>query len=212
MPMFSGQSITVAGAGSGMGRVTAILLAEAGADVTAVDINGDAVSETVGMIEQAGGSAQTVHVDLTQEDQVAAMVDRAVSWRGKLDGAANCAGRSGTHTKILHELTAEEWRSSINVNLTSAFLCLKYQLPALLAAGGGAIVIVSSAGAVETPMFAKTLVNMSEETKSRVAGQHFLGRWGRPREIATVIRWLLSDEASFITGMNIPVDGGSTTG
>lgn len=156
--------------------------------------------------------------------------------------------------KILHELSLVEWQSSIDINLTSIFLCLKYQLPALLAAGGGAVVVVSSTGAikanpriceyaaaksgvlglvrnaaleygrqgirvnavlpgaVETPMFAKTLAKMSAETKARVAGQYFLGRWGQSQEIATTIRWLLSDEASFITGMTIPVDGGSTAG
>jgi 2,5-dichloro-2,5-cyclohexadiene-1,4-diol dehydrogenase 1 len=137
------KSVIVTGGGSGIGRAAALLFGNAGANVTVADLNADNAAETVSMLKKAGGDAQFTHTNIREEDHVKAMVHTAVSRYGKLDAAANCAGVP-SHSKMLHELTLEQWERVVHTNLTAAFLCLKYEIPAMLAAQGGSIVVVSS--------------------------------------------------------------------
>jgi 2,5-dichloro-2,5-cyclohexadiene-1,4-diol dehydrogenase 1 len=252
MTDLNGKSILVTGGGSGIGRATALLLAEAGAHVTVADYIEAAAAETADLICGSSGIAQFVRSDVRIESDVQAAVDKALSGYGRVDGAANCAGVP-QHTRLLHELTLNDWNACLNVNLTGCFFCLKHQIAAMLRSGGGSIVVVASTAAVkgfpmaseyaasksgllglvrcaayeygkdgiringvlpggtDTPML-RGKMNDTPGLEDLIAAQHLLGRFAQPRELGAAIRWLLSDEASFVTGANIPIDGGQTAG
>lgn len=147
----TGKSVLITGAGSGMGREAAILVAGRGGRVTAVDVNEVGGKKTVEAIEQAGGEAQFVRADITDEDDVRAMVRAAVDNFGGLHGAFNNAGIIGAGGKI-EDFEYDKWKSVMDVNLNGAFLCLKYEIPALLASGGGSVVnTASTAAAIAYP-------------------------------------------------------------
>ena len=116
-----GKSIIVTGAGSGIGQATALLLASAGARVTAADISEDRAAETVASIKNSGGKARVQRVDVADEASVEAMVASAVEAFGSLDGAFNNAGIE-MHFKQIVDLSAEEWGRVINVNLSGIYL------------------------------------------------------------------------------------------
>ena len=152
MTTLQDKSIIVTGAAGGIGRAAAILFASLGAKVTAVDILGEQVEAVAARIRQDGGQAIGLQIDLTVEDQVAAMVDRAVKEYGRLDGAFNNAGVE-QHGGELHELTLETWRRINSCNLDGVFLCMKHEIKAMLQTGGGSIVNTSSAlGAIAIPL------------------------------------------------------------
>lgn len=139
----AGRSIVVTGAGSGIGRASAMVIARAGAKVTVSDINPDGGCETVESIRAAGGTAQFVSADLGIESEVRNLIDSAVGEFGRLDGAFNNAGISQL-AKPLEELTTEEWERALRVDLTSVFWCIKYEVLAMLPAGRGSIVNTAS--------------------------------------------------------------------
>lgn len=156
MGMHTGRVALVTGAGSGIGRASALLFAREGAQVVVADIDGAHAKATVELIEKAGGTALALEVDVTNEAQVAEMVRRTVDRFGRLDAAMNNAGIS--HRPVpFHDLTHEAWNQMIAVNLTGVFLCIKHELAQMvkqpiLGAGRGAIVNTSSgAGIVPAP-------------------------------------------------------------
>ncbi|MBM9468509.1 SDR family NAD(P)-dependent oxidoreductase [Nakamurella leprariae] len=139
----------VTGAASGIGRAVATLLAANGAAVLVADRAGDAAESVVREITEAGGVARSFAGDVTDPDSVAAMV-AAAGAMGPLRIAVNNAGISGTGGPV-GEYPLELWRRVIDIDLDSVFLCLRAELPAMVAAGGGAVVNVSSVmGAVGT--------------------------------------------------------------
>ena len=138
-----GRVALVTGGGSGIGQATALAFAAQGASVVVADVVDDHGAETVGLIEKAGGKAAFVHCDVTDDVQVEAMVTAAVETFGRLDFAHNNAGMSGMPSGIT-ACTREQWDSTIAINLTGVWVCMKYEVPAMLAAGGGAIVNTSS--------------------------------------------------------------------
>ena len=144
--MFSlgGKSILVTGAAGGIGKAAAILCAENGADLIIGDIDEKRLAETAKIIEDKGSRASALRCDIAREADVKAIVDLALQDYGKLDGAVNNAG-IGNHAKLIDELSLDEWKSVYDVNVNGTFLCLKYELKAMLKAGRGAIVNVSSA-------------------------------------------------------------------
>jgi NAD(P)-dependent dehydrogenase (short-subunit alcohol dehydrogenase family) len=144
---FSGKVAFVTGAASGMGRATALAFAREGASTVIADISEEGGQETARMIEKLGGQAIAVKCDVTRSEDVRAALDKAVETFGRLDAASNNAGIE--HALIATaDITEAEWDRIVAVNLRGMFLCLKYEIPLMLAHGGGAIVNTSSAAGV----------------------------------------------------------------
>ncbi len=146
-----GKVALVTGAGRGIGEATARLFASEGAAVVVCDIDVASAQKVTQSIQERGGEAVAVAADLTKEDDVAAVINTAIDRYGRLDCAVNNAGISGRFGSFI-DLPLHEWHQMINANLTSVFLCLKYELGVMAAQGSGAIVNVSSgAGVVAAP-------------------------------------------------------------
>lgn len=138
-----GRAIIVTGAGSGIGRATAVALARAGALVCVSDVVLPAAEETAHMIAESGGRAIALAVDVTDEDAVATMVASVVAEFGRLDGAFNNAGIRGA-VRHAHDMTLAEFRRVMEINVTGVFLCQREELKALYRARRGAIVNMAS--------------------------------------------------------------------
>ncbi|WP_227357514.1 SDR family oxidoreductase [Haladaptatus salinisoli] len=142
----NGKVAAVTGAGSGMGRSTARLFAERGADVVVVDLDGNAATETASAIEDAaGGSAVPVTADVSDADDVAGFVELTVKEFGRIDILHNNAGIPQQSTPI-EDITEEVWDRIQNVNLKSAFLGAKYAVPHMREQGGVILNTASTAG------------------------------------------------------------------
>jgi 2,5-dichloro-2,5-cyclohexadiene-1,4-diol dehydrogenase 1 len=147
----TGKSIIVTGGGSGMGRSASLLLAERGAKVTVVDLAEPGGQETVATIVSAGGTAQFVRADITDEDDAAAMVDAAVATYGTLDGAFNNAGIIGAGG-LITDFSLADWNKTIAINLTGPFVSMRAELRYMLTHGAGSIVnTASAAGLIAYP-------------------------------------------------------------
>jgi NAD(P)-dependent dehydrogenase (short-subunit alcohol dehydrogenase family) len=245
-----GRTVIVTGAGGGIGRGACLVMAAAGAHVVATDVVVDAGEATTEAVRAAGGQATFIKADLAVENHIEGLVAQSVAIKGRLHGAFNNAGVEQC-AKPLHELTTEQWERAIRVDLTSVFWCIKYQVLAMLATGGGSIVNTASSlgqvaianaseyvaakhgvvgltraaaadygargirinavlpGIVRTPMIAR----LSEDPGfkaffERLKDRHPIGRFGEPAEIGQAVAWLLSDQASFMNGAAMAVDGG----
>lgn len=139
----TGKVALVTGAGSGIGRATALAFSREGAKVVVSDVAVDGGDETVRLIKQAGGDAIFVKADVSQEADVEALVKKAVQTYGRLDCAHNNAGVPGPN-KMTVDITEEKWNRVIAINLTGVWYCLKYEIAQMLKNGGGAIVNTSS--------------------------------------------------------------------
>lgn len=152
MGMVDGKVALITGAGSGLGRAGSLLFAHEGAaHVYVADLNVAGGEETVELVQQAGGSATFVHVDVTDEDAVRDMVARVVARHDRVDCAWNNAGITDVARRFT-DFDKAAFERMLDVNLTSVFLCLKYEILQMEKQGGGAIVNTSSAsGVVATP-------------------------------------------------------------
>ena len=146
-----GKVVIVTGAATGIGRAAAIEFGRLGAKVVCVTGHNRAGGEdTARFIREAGGEASFVQCDVSNEEQVAAMVDETVRLYGRLDCAFNNAGIGPDGVRIpfygLTELPVELWDKTFAVNARGAFLCMKHEIPVMLKTGGGAIVNTASVG------------------------------------------------------------------
>jgi NAD(P)-dependent dehydrogenase (short-subunit alcohol dehydrogenase family) len=141
--LLQGKVGLVTGGGSGIGRATAITFARDGARVTVADRNAEAGRETVAMVEAAGGEALFVEADVSQAEDVARTVDATVEAFGALHCASNNAAL-GAGFSPLPEIEQRQWGRALDVTLTGVWLCMKYEIPAMLESAGGSIVNIAS--------------------------------------------------------------------
>ena len=131
--------VVITGGASGIGRATALAFARQGARVVIGDIDVAGAEGTVSSIKEAGGEADCLRVDVTQTEDVRAMVTRAVDRYGGLDFAFNNAGLVGPVVGVV-DTSEEDWNRVVAINLTGVWLCMKYEIPEMLKRGRGAIV------------------------------------------------------------------------
>jgi NAD(P)-dependent dehydrogenase (short-subunit alcohol dehydrogenase family) len=142
-----GKVAIVTGAGSGIGRATALAFAQEGTKVVVADIAVEGGQATVATIKKDGGDAVFIKTDVSQETEVEALIDKTIETYGRLDYAHNNAGIEGAADTGSEEI----WHQVMNVNLKGVWLCLKHEIPQMLKQGKGAIVNTSSvAGLIAT--------------------------------------------------------------
>jgi 3-oxoacyl-[acyl-carrier protein] reductase len=234
----------VTGASQGIGRATALALAEAGAKVGVAARSADKLASLVAEIESAGGAALAVPMDVADATQVKAGFQQVLSKFGRLDILVNNAAI--TRDTLALRMKLEDWDAVLRTNLTGAHLCIQQALGAMLKQRSGCIInlssvvaqtgnagqanyVASKAGligltraiAVEVasrnitvnavaPGFIATPMTdvLSQEIKDKMKNMIPLGRLGTDRDIAAAIVFLASDEASYITGQVLEINGG----
>jgi NAD(P)-dependent dehydrogenase (short-subunit alcohol dehydrogenase family) len=144
LPLLAGKVALVTGASRGIGAATAKAMAAAGAAVVLAARDEPALKAVAAAIAAAGGRALAVPTDVGDPAAVQRLVAAAVERFGRLDVAFNNAAGGGHLPAPLTEVAVEDFDSALRVNLRGVFLCLKYEIPAMIAAGGGAIVNMSS--------------------------------------------------------------------
>jgi NAD(P)-dependent dehydrogenase (short-subunit alcohol dehydrogenase family) len=151
MSKLDGRVAIITGAGSGIGRATAILFAREGAKVVVADNVVDNGEKTVSMIKEAGGEACFVETDVSVDSDIKKMIASTLENYGKLDILFNNAGIAENPTAPTNETQVDDWDRIISVNLRGVFLGMKYAIPEMLKVGKGAIINASSlAGLVGT--------------------------------------------------------------
>ena len=251
MDRLEGRVALITGAGSGIGRESALRMASEGAAVMCADINPEGAQTTAAQIAEHGGRSATMELDVTSEAAVQDALAQAVSVLGGLDVLMNNAGIGGAYS----------WDQTISVNLTGVYYGTFHGAALLAERGGGAIINTASiaglaglltgqlrdeplqegAGAyvaakhgvvgitrqfavtygargvrvnavcpgyIHTPMTAQ--ISDIEGGEAFIASLHPMGRMGEPQEIAAAAAFLASDDASFVNGVALPVDGGYT--
>lgn len=243
---FEAKVALVTGGASGIGEAVALQLAKEGAKVLVADLDASGAKRVVRAIEQVGGIASPFELNVADPMEVEAMVSFAERTYGALHLAVNNAGIGGPSAPT-GDYPLDGWQKVIDVNLNAVFFCTKFEITAMLRAGGGAIVNMASIlgsvgfanssayvaakhgvlgltkaaaieyaakgirinsvgpGFIDTPLLSK---NLDAATLGAIAGMHPIGRLGRSEEVAALTCFLLSDEASFITGSYHLVDGG----
>ncbi len=240
----------VTGAGSGIGRATALQLATDGYDVRIFELSAEAAGETLGLLQEAGGTGAIQTVDVSNTESVRA----AFADLPRLDVLVNNAGIA--HIGNVLNTTAEDLDRLYQINVRGAYHCLHFGIPIMLKNGGGSIVNLASIASkvgipdrfaysmskgavfsmtlsvardfvdkgircncvcparVHTPFvdgfIAKNYPGQEAEMFAKLSAGQPIGRMGEPEEIATLIAFLCSNKAAFITGSAYDIDGGFT--
>jgi 3-oxoacyl-[acyl-carrier protein] reductase len=234
----------VTGASQGIGRDTALALAEAGAKVAVAARNEEKLTALAGEIVAAGGTALAVKMDVADAEQVKEGFKHAIGKFGRLDILVNNAAI--TRDGLSMRMKADDWDAVIRTNLTGAHLCIQQALATMMRARAGRIINIASIvaqmgnagqanyvaakagligltkaiaieiasrnvtvnavapGFIETPMTDVLTDELKDQLKTRIP----LGRMGSSRDVATAIVFLASDEAGYITGHVLDVNGG----
>jgi NAD(P)-dependent dehydrogenase (short-subunit alcohol dehydrogenase family) len=145
---FAGKVAFITGAGSGIGRATAIAFAGRDAHVIAADRNADDNQDTVDQITSRAGSAIAATCDVTKPDDIQAALQQGIERFGRLDIAFNNAGVELRPTSAA-DISEDDWDRVLDINLRGVFLCMKYEIPHMLQHGGGTIVNTSSGAGVK---------------------------------------------------------------
>jgi NAD(P)-dependent dehydrogenase (short-subunit alcohol dehydrogenase family) len=246
----------ITGAGSGIGRASALRFAEEGAAVTVADIRLELAKETVNLIRQQGGQAEAVLTDIRKATDLQKMVEKTLANFGKIDILFNNAGVFVSKNVV--DTTEEEWDWVMDVNLKGVFLGCKYVLPEMVRRRSGVIINTASTSGLEgnsaaavynaskggvvlltknialdfapygiravaiCPGVTDTAIGehcvegwnqrRQQAAMRLAAAAHPLGRVAQPEEIANFALFLASDEAAFISGAALPIDGALTAG
>jgi 3-oxoacyl-[acyl-carrier protein] reductase len=247
---FTGRVALITGGARGIGRATAVRLAQGGAKV-AINYKGNAAAaETAkGLVEEAGGTAATIQGDVSVEADVERVVKEALAFGGgRIDVLVNNAGI--TRDDLLIRMTPEAWDAVLDLNLRGAFLVTRAAMRPMMKQRYGRIVNVSSVAGVAgnagqanyaaakagligftktvaremasrnitcnavAPGFVPTdLTNeLLDKMKDTILPQIPLGRFGTVDDVANAIAFLASDDAAYITGQVLVIDGGMVTG
>ena len=240
----------VTGAGSGIGRATALQLASDGYDIRIFELSAEAAGETLGLIQKAGGTGAIQTVDVSNTESVRA----AFEGLPRLDVLVNNAGIA--HIGNVLNTSPEDLDRLYQINVRGAYHCLHFGIPIMLKNGGGSIVNLASIASkvgipdrfaysmskgavfsmtlsvardfvdkgircncvcparVHTPFvdgfIAKNYPGQEAEMFAKLSAGQPIGRMGEPEEIATLIAFLCSNKAAFITGSAYDIDGGFT--
>lgn len=239
---FQDKVCIITGAGSGIGRATALQMAAEGGRILVSDKDKNTGKETTGMITEKGGTALFQQCDVGKEEDIVAAIDTALSTWKRLDIVVNNAAMM-TFSKIV-DLSTEDWDRLMHVNMRSVFLFCKYAVPHI---EGGAIINVSSVHAHETTPNVIPYATSKSGIEGFVRGasleypsgkvrfncvapgsvdtpmlwnnpeikngvEKVNGNIGKPENIAAAICFLASDEACFINGITLIADGGKLAG
>jgi NAD(P)-dependent dehydrogenase (short-subunit alcohol dehydrogenase family) len=194
----SGKVALVSGGASGIGRAAAIIFAREGASVVIADINEEAGHETVQFVAKSGGKAIFVRADVTVERDIESMVAAAMNGFGRLDAAFNNVGHPG-YQRDAHETTVEQWDHVASIDLRAAWLSVKYEIPAMLASGGGAIVNTATTGVMHVvphmaafTAFKHGIVGLTKSVARDYAGRNIRANVLCPGATATpmLLGWL----------------------
>ncbi|BCU82158.1 beta-ketoacyl-ACP reductase [Polycladomyces abyssicola] len=246
--MLTGKVAIVTGGSRGIGRAVSLRLARAGADVAVVFAgNREKAEAVVGEIQEMGRRSVAIQADVSQAEQVDAMVKQVIEAFGRIDILVNNAGI--TRDNLLLRLKEEDWDAVLSTNLKGVFLCTKAVTRQMMKQRFGRIINISSVvglignpgqanyvaakagvigltktaarelasrgitvnavapGFIETDMTAV----LGEETREQMLGQIPLGRFGSAEDVAGAVAFLASDDAAYITGQTLNVDGGMVT-
>jgi NAD(P)-dependent dehydrogenase (short-subunit alcohol dehydrogenase family) len=250
----AGKVVLITGGSSGLGEATALKFAREGARVVIAARRVEQSAEVVRRIAAAGGEAHFVQADISRAADVENLVGETLKKFGRLDCAVNNAGISGPRYTPLADVTEEQWDQVMNVNLKGVWLCMKHEIPAMLAGGRGAIVNIASIyglkpadsghvpygaskhgviglttgaavdygqmsirinavapGFTHSEMVDVHRPRAAESYRKLVARHSGMNRLGNADEAANAIAWLCSDEASYVNGAVLTVDGGGAT-